>query len=90
MDAEPDRRRGRRAGGSVTAGLARELGYAAALGFDPRGILRADPVERPLLVAALEHAARFERERDEARIEALAKRIVAELAAAMKRGGRKG
>lgn len=70
----------------MSAALAPVLGQAAALGISPSAILRADPVERPLLEAALEHAARAHRDRDEA----LAKRIVAELAAAMKRGGRKG
>lgn len=69
----------------MTAGLAPTLGLAAALGFDPGRFLRADPVERPLLEAALEHAAKFARDRDEA----LAKRVVAELAAAMKRGAKK-
>ena len=69
----------------MTAGLAPLLGQAAALGIDPGRILRADPIEAPLLVAALEHAARMHRERDEA----LAKRIIAELAAAMKRGGKR-
>jgi hypothetical protein len=68
----------------VTAGLAPVLGQAAALGIDPGRILRADRVELPLLVAALEHAAEVHRQRDEA----LAKRIIAELAAAMKRGKR--
>lgn len=66
----------------MTPELATELGLAAALGFDPSRFLRADPVERPLLEAALEHAARYHAQRDEA----LAKRVVAELAAAQKRG----
>lgn len=70
----------------MTAELARGLGQAAALGFEPGRILRADPVERPILTAAVEHAARFVRERDEA----LARAIVAEYAAAVKRGTRKG
>ena len=70
----------------MTAGLAPALGQAAALGIDPGRLLRADPVERPLLEAALEHAARFVQQRDEA----LAKRVVAELAAAMKRGNKRG
>ena len=69
----------------MTAGLAPVLGQAAALGIDPGLLLRADPVERPLLIAALEHAAKMHNERDEA----LAKRIVSELAAAMKRGGKR-
>jgi hypothetical protein len=70
----------------MSAELAPVLGQAAALGFDPCRLLRADPVERPLLEAALGHAAKTRAELDEA----LAKRVVAELAAAMKRGGRKG
>lgn len=70
----------------MTPELAVTLGHAAALGFDPGRLLRADPVERPLLEAALEHAARFVHARDEA----LAKRVVAELAAAMKRGAKRG
>jgi hypothetical protein len=70
----------------VTAELAPALGQAAALGLDPCRLLRADPVERPLLEAALEHAARFHAQRDEA----LAKRVVAELAAAVKRGAKRG
>ena len=61
------------------------LGQAAALGIDPGRILRADPVERPLLVAAFEHAAKLQSDRDEA----LAKRVMAELAAAMKRGSKR-
>ena len=72
-------------GEDVTAGLAPLLGQAAALGVDPGRILRADPVEAPLLVAALEHAAKLHRDRDEA----LAKTVVAELAAAQKRGSKK-
>ena len=69
----------------MTAGLAPLLGQAAALGIDPGRILRADPVEAPLLVAALEHAAKLLAERDEA----LAKCVVAELAAAVKRGSKR-
>ena len=69
----------------MTAGLAPVLGQAAALGIDPGQLLRADPVELPLLTAALEYAAKMHNERDEA----LAKRVVAELAAAMKRGGKR-
>jgi hypothetical protein len=69
----------------VTPELASTLGLAAALGFDPCRFLRADPVERPILAAALEHAARYHRERDEA----LARLVVAELAGAVKRGSRR-
>ena len=71
----------------MTAGLelAPLLGQAAALGFEPGRLLRADPVERPLLEAALEHAAKLQNDRDDA----LAKRIVSELALAMKRGSKR-
>lgn len=70
----------------MTPELAATLGLAAALGFDPCRLLRADAVERPILEAALEHAARHARERDEA----LAKRIIAELATALKHGRKRG
>jgi hypothetical protein len=70
----------------MIAGNAPALGQAAAFGIDPGWFLRADPVECRLLEAALEHAIRARAELDEA----LAKRVVAELAAAMKRGARKG
>lgn len=69
----------------MTPELASTLGLAAALGFDPSRFLRADPVERPILEAALEHAARYHRQRDEA----LAQRVVAELATAVKRGAKR-
>jgi hypothetical protein len=69
----------------VTPELAQTLGLAAALGFDPSRLLRADPIERPLLEAALEHAARFARERDEA----LAAQIVNRVVDAWNRGQRK-
>ena len=73
----------------MTGDLETELGLAAALGFDATRFLRADPVERPILVAALAHAARFRRERDEALVKALAQAVVAEISRAMKRGGRR-
>jgi hypothetical protein len=60
------------------------LGQAAALGIDPAGLLRADPVERPLLIAALAHAAHWQADRDRA----LARQVVYELAQALKRGRR--
>jgi hypothetical protein len=47
-------------------------------------VLRADPVELVLLARIASEAARYARERDEA----LANRIIAELADAMKRGKR--
>ena len=70
----------------MTAGLAQVLGQAAALGIDPGRILRADPVERPLLLAAIEHAAKVHGERDEA----LAVRITNRVAEAWNRGQKKG
>jgi hypothetical protein len=57
------------------------LGYGAALGISPASLLRADPVEFPLLVAALEHAAAWHAERDKA----LARLIISELAQALRR-----
>ena len=86
LDAEPDRR-GRR-GGSVTAELAAELGLRRRARVRPGRFLRADPVERPLLVAALEHAARF---RARARRGARETRSSTERRRRReKRGGRKG
>jgi len=57
------------------------LGHAAALGIAPAALLRADPVELPLTVAALEHAAEWQLERDKR----LAVLIVNELGRALKR-----
>jgi hypothetical protein len=57
------------------------LGYAAALGIAPATLLRADPVELPLMVAALDHAAEWHAERDKA----LARLIINELGRAVKR-----
>lgn len=61
--------------------MTRLLGTAAALGIPPTALLRADPTELPLLTAALEHAARWQSERDKA----LARMIISELAQALKR-----
>jgi len=61
--------------------LTRLLGHAAALGIPPASILRADPLELPLLVGAMEHAARWHADRDKA----LARLIINELAQALKR-----
>ena len=69
----------------MTAELVVVLGQAAALGIDPSRLLRADPVEAPLLTRALEHAAKMHADRDEA----LAKRIIGELSLAMKRGSKR-
>jgi hypothetical protein len=60
----------------VTPELASTLGLAAVVGIDPCRMLRADPVERPLLEAALEHAARITRERDEALAALIVNRVV--------------
>lgn len=61
--------------------MTRLLGTAAALGIPPTALLRADPVELPLLTGALEHAAKLQEDRDQA----LARRIIHELAQALKR-----
>lgn len=60
------------------------LGQAAALGIAPGALLRADTAERPLLLAALEHAATYQLERDQR----LARLVINELAEATKRGKR--
>ena len=62
--------------------MTRLLGAAAFLGVAPGAVLRADPVERPLLLDAMEHAARLHADRDKA----LARAIISELAQALKRG----
>jgi hypothetical protein len=54
------------------------------LGFDPARMLRAEPDELEVLIAAANAAAEFQAQRDTA----LARTVVAELAAAMKRGRR--
>ena len=61
--------------------MTRLLGHAAALGIAPAHVLRADPVELPLMVAALEHAANYHAERDKR----LAVLIINELGRALKR-----
>jgi hypothetical protein len=73
---------GRTVGGSVPGDWPRLLGTAAALGLSPVDLLRADPAEREVLLAALPYAREFA----EARDEALARRIVNDLAESMKRG----
>ena len=40
------------------------MGEAAVLGLSPHIILRADPLEMPVLVDALKHAARLQHDRD--------------------------
>jgi hypothetical protein len=59
-------------------------GAAATLGIPPHRLLRADPVELALTNEIARHAARYAADRDAA----LANRIIAELAHAMKRGNR--
>ena len=53
------------------------------LGIDPSRLLRADEVERDLLLAAIGHAHAYTEQRDRA----LARLIINELAQAMKRNG---
>jgi hypothetical protein len=58
------------------------LGQAAALGVDPSRLLRADDVERALLLESVREAHRYAEQRDRA----LARMIISELAEAVKRG----
>jgi hypothetical protein len=58
------------------------LGQAAALGISPSALLRADDVERDLLLRAVHEAHRYHEQRDRA----LARMIISELAEAMRRG----
>jgi hypothetical protein len=60
------------------------LGQGAALGISPSRVLRADPVELEILVAAAGHAHEYAQQRDQA----LARLVVRELSDAMKRGRR--
>lgn len=62
------------------------LGQAAALGISPGLVLRAEPLERQLLVEATKRAHDYAEERDRA----LARLVICELADAMKRGRRGG
>lgn len=78
-------RGGHHAGGTLGADFLTWLGQAAALGVDPSRVLRADATELAVLVAVTERAATFARQRDDA----LARRMVYELAEALKRGKRK-
>jgi hypothetical protein len=79
VDAEP-RRAG--AGGSIGRDGLIALGQAAVLGFDPSRLLRADPVERDVLLRAVGHAHDYVEFRDRW----LAHQIIVELSQAMKRG----
>lgn len=81
MDDEP---RGAGAGGSPGHDFLTFLGQATALGFDPRHVLRAEPLELELLVQATQRAHDYATERDRA----LARMVVNELAEAQKRGRR--
>ena len=60
------------------------MGQAAVLGIDPSRLLRADRIERELLMAASRHAHEYAEQRDRA----LARMVVHELAEALKRGRR--
>ena len=57
------------------------LGIAATYGVSPASLLRADAYERDLLIQAVNHA----REEQDRRDQNLARMIVSEYAAAMKR-----
>ena len=57
------------------------LGHAAALGIAPAQLLRADPVEWSVTVAALDRAAEWQHERDKN----LATMIINEYGRALKR-----
>lgn len=78
MDARP---RWRCPGGSLGGDLISWLGASATLGIDPTRALRADPVELQTLVLVSRHAADYQAQRDRS----LARAIVAELAASLKR-----
>ena len=78
MDAAP---RGRVAGGILSRDLIAFVGAAATYGFDPTRIVRADPLELELYVLAAHAAVEHQAERDRA----LARVVVHELAAALKR-----
>lgn len=58
------------------------IGVGIALGLDPGLYLRADPVERAALTRALDAAGRYREKLDRR----LAQMIIAELAAALKKG----
>jgi hypothetical protein len=68
-------------GGSLGRDLIRWLGAGATLGIDPTRALRADPVELETLVLVAQQAADYQAQRDRA----LARAIVAEFAASLKR-----
>lgn len=80
MDDRPGRDRA--AGGILGRQWVDVLGVSATVGVDPVAVLYADPIERELLLDVIESAARRQMERDEA----LARRIIAALAEALKRG----
>lgn len=79
MDAGPG---GDRPGGSLGRGALKLLGAAATYGIDPSRILRADPVERELLLAIIREAHQHADNRDQR----LARLVVSELSQALKRG----
>ena len=69
------------AGGILGRDLLGFIGSAALYGFAPRDVVRADPLELELYVAAAEYAVKHQADRDAA----LARAIVGELARSLKR-----
>jgi hypothetical protein len=82
VDDGPERTGG--AGGILGRPWLDALAVAATVGIDPVAVQRADPIERELMLAVIDGAVRRQEERDEA----LARRIIAALAEAIKRGRR--
>jgi hypothetical protein len=72
------------AGGILGRGWIETLAVAAMVGVAPESIVRADPLERELLIDVAEVGIRLQTDRDEA----LARRIIGTLAEALKRGRR--
>lgn len=80
MDGRPGR--GGTAGGILGRRWVEAVAIAASVGVDPVAVLNADPLMRELLLDVTEAGVRRQIERDEA----LARRIVAAYADALKRG----
>ena len=80
MDERPGRERA--AGGIVGRPWIDAAAVAASVGVDPVAVITADPLLRELLLDVTEAGVRRQIERDEA----LARRIIAALADALKRG----
>lgn len=70
------------AGGTLGRDFLMFAGAAATYGVAPTAVLRADPDELAALAAIVTHAVDYQQHRDTA----LARRVVVELAEAMKRG----